>query len=138
MTGYISDILEETTLNENFRKVLYTGVHMQLVVMSLKPGEEIGEEVHDSVDQFFRIEEGIATAIINDEESVVVDDMVIVVPAGAKHNLINTGTETLKLYTIYSPANHHKGTIHATRADAMVARRGGTQEIDRVHDNKNG
>jgi mannose-6-phosphate isomerase-like protein (cupin superfamily) len=83
MAGYIADILEKTIENDNFRQVLYTGKYMQLVVMSLKPGEEIGEEVHETVDQFFRIEEGAATVIINGEESIVVDDMVFIVPAGA-------------------------------------------------------
>jgi mannose-6-phosphate isomerase-like protein (cupin superfamily) len=121
MAGYIADILEKTIENDNFRQVLYTGKYMQLVVMSLKPGEEIGEEVHETVDQFFRIEEGAATVIIDGEESIVVDDMVIVVPAGAKHNVINTGTEVLKLYTIYSPPNHKDGTVHATKADADAA-----------------
>lgn len=121
MDGFIANIVEKTEQNENFRQVLYTGTYMQLVVMCLLPGEEIGSEVHPAVDQFFRVEQGIATVIINDEEQIVVDDMVIVVPAGARHNVINTGTEPLKLYTIYSPPNHPAGTIHKTKAEAAEA-----------------
>lgn len=119
--GYIDDIEEKTKQNSNFRKVLYTGKHMQLVVMSLKPGEDIGEEVHDTVDQFFRIEEGQATVVIDGEESILEEDMVAIVPAGSRHNVINTGDTDLKLYTIYSPANHPDGTVHVTREEAMVA-----------------
>jgi mannose-6-phosphate isomerase-like protein (cupin superfamily) len=122
MNGYTSNIMDETLDNTNFRKVLYTGQHMQLVVMSLKPGEDIGEEVHDHVDQFFRIEEGECKVIIDGEETLLTDDMVAIVPAGSMHNLINTSeSEDLKLYTIYSPANHPEGTIHATREEAMKA-----------------
>ncbi len=119
--GYIDDIEEKTKQNSNFRKVLYTGKHMQLVVMSLKPGEDIGEEVHDTVDQFFRIEEGQATVVIDGEESILEEDMVAIVPAGSRHNVINTGDTDLKLYTIYSPANHPDGTVHVTREEAMAA-----------------
>jgi mannose-6-phosphate isomerase-like protein (cupin superfamily) len=122
MNGYTSNIMDETLDNTNFRKVLYTGKHMQLVVMSLKPGEDIGEEVHDHVDQFFRIEEGECKVIIDGEETLLTDDMVAIVPAGSRHNVINTSeSEDLKLYTIYSPANHPEGTIHATREEAMKA-----------------
>ena len=120
--GYIDNIEEKTQGNSNFRQVLYTGKHMQLVVMSLKPGEDIGEEVHDTVDQFFRIEEGEAKFIIDGVESLVKEDMVAIVPAGSLHNVINnSSTEDLKLYTIYSPANHPEGTIHATKEEAMLA-----------------
>lgn len=120
--GYIDNIEEKTQGNSNFRQVLYTGKHMQLVVMSLKPGEDIGEEVHDTVDQFFRIEEGEAKFIIDGVESLVKKDMVAIVPAGSLHNVINnSSTEDLKLYTIYSPANHPEGTIHATKEEAMLA-----------------
>jgi len=95
---------------------------MQLVVMSLKPLEDIGMEVHSNVDQFFRIEKGQAKVIMNGEEAILTDDMVAIVPAGVQHNVINiSNTEDLKLYTIYAPANHPEGTIHATRADAMAA-----------------
>jgi mannose-6-phosphate isomerase-like protein (cupin superfamily) len=122
MSGYSSNIMDETINNTNFRKVLYTGQHMQLVVMSLKPGEDIGMEVHPNVDQFFRIEKGDCKVIIDEEEHILTDDMVAIVPAGSMHNVINTSqTEALKLYTIYSPANHPEGTIHATKEDAMKA-----------------
>ena len=122
MKGYSSNIMDETINNTNFRKVLYTGQHMQLVVMSLKPGEDIGMEVHPNVDQFFRIEQGECKVVIDEEEHILTDDMVAIVPAGSMHNVINTSeTEDLKLYTIYSPANHPEGTIHATREEAMKA-----------------
>jgi len=116
---YTDNIEKVTEENNNFRKVLFTGKHMQLVVMSLKVGEDIGEEVHDSVDQFFRVEVGKAKVMIDDVEYIVDEDMVIIVPAGSKHNVINIGEEDLKLYTIYAPANHPEGTIHATREEAM-------------------
>jgi mannose-6-phosphate isomerase-like protein (cupin superfamily) len=120
--GYIDNIEDRTKENSNFRKVLYTGTHMQLVVMSLKPGEDIGVEVHDSVDQFFRVEEGDGNVVMNGEESTVSDDMVFIVPAGVEHNVINTSeTEDLKLYTIYAPPNHPAETVHMTREDAMLA-----------------
>ncbi|WKZ23959.1 MAG: cupin domain-containing protein [Candidatus Dojkabacteria bacterium] len=121
MNGYVANIVEKSLQNKNFRHVLFTGTKMQLVVMSLLPGEEIGEEVHPTVDQFFRIEEGIATVIIDGEEQIVVDDDVIIVPAGATHNLINTGTGVVKLYTIYTPPNHPEGTVHVTKAEADEA-----------------
>jgi len=120
--GYIDNIEDKTKENSNFRTVLYTGSHMQLVVMSLKPGEDIGEEVHNTVDQFFRFEEGEGKVIIDGEESIVGEDMVVIVPAGSLHNIINTSeTEDLKLYTIYAPANHPEGTVHVTREEAMAA-----------------
>lgn len=117
--GYVDNIEDRTKENNNFRKVLYTGGHMQLVVMSLKPGEDIGEEVHDTVDQFFRVEQGTAKIVMNGEESILEEDMVAIVPAGTLHNVINIGDMDLKLYTIYAPANHPDGTIHATKAEAM-------------------
>jgi mannose-6-phosphate isomerase-like protein (cupin superfamily) len=117
MKGYISNIEQDTQSNGNFRKVLYTGKHSQLVVMSLLPGEEIGAEVHD-VDQFLRIEHGEGVAILDGVEYQVGDDWAIVVPAGARHNVINRGSEPMKLYTIYSPAEHKLDTVHATKADA--------------------
>jgi mannose-6-phosphate isomerase-like protein (cupin superfamily) len=120
--GYIDNIEDRTLENSNFRKVLYTGAHMQLVVMTLKPGEDIGEEVHDTVDQFFRIEKGEAKVKIGEEENVLTDDMVAIVPAGSLHNVINISeSKDLKLYTIYAPANHPEGTIHVTREEAMKA-----------------
>lgn len=120
--GYIDNIEDRTLENSNFRKVLFTGGHMQLVVMSLKPLEDIGMEVHDNVDQFFRFESGEGKVIMNGEESIVGAEMVAIVPAGTQHNVVNTSeTEDLKLYTIYAPANHPEGTIHATKEEAMAA-----------------
>lgn len=122
MTGFYADIEAETIGNTNFRKVLFTGAHSQLVVMSLLPGEDIGMEVHANVDQFFRFEAGQGKAILNGEEILFKANDVVVVPAGTNHNIINSSaTEPLKLYTIYSPANHPKGTIHATKEDALAA-----------------
>lgn len=122
MNGYYINIEEKTLANEYFREVLFTGSHMQLVVMSLNPEEEIGLEVHDHVDQFFRFEAGMGKVIIDGKEIIVGDGDIVVVPAGAKHNIINTSTtKKLKLYTIYSPANHPDGTIHKTLAEAMEA-----------------
>lgn len=122
MTGYHSDIETETLNNTNFRKVLFTGAHCQLVVMSLLPAEDIGVEVHGNVDQFFRFESGEGKAILNGEEVLFKADDVVIVPAGTNHNIINTSsTEPLKLYTIYSPANHPDGTVHTTKAEAIAA-----------------
>jgi len=118
MTGYVDNIEEITEKNSSFRKVVYTGNHLQLVVMSLKPGEDIGEEVHPKVDQFFRVEQGEAKVIIDGKEDILKEDMVVIVPAGAQHNLINNSDIDLKLYTIYSPANHPDGTIHKDKAEA--------------------
>lgn len=120
--GYVNNIEDRTKENSNFRKVLYTGSYMQLVVMALKPGEDIGEEVHDTVDQFFRVEKGEAKVVMNGEESILSEDMVAIVPAGTLHNVINTSqTEELKLYTIYAPSNHPEETVHATKEEAMAA-----------------
>lgn len=120
MTGYTVNIEEKTLKNENFREVLYTAQHSQLVVMSLLPNEEIGMEVHEIVDQFIRVEQGEAKAILNGEEYVLSDGVVIVVPAGAEHNIINTSSEKkLKLYTVYSPAHHKDKTVHKTKQDAL-------------------
>lgn len=122
MTGYIGKIEELTLNNSLFRHVLFTAAHSQLVLMSLKPGEEIGMEVHPQVDQFFRFEKGQGKVILNGEESVVSDGFAVVVPAGTQHNVINTSqTNELKLYTIYSPPNHPDGTIHKTKEEAQAA-----------------
>ena len=121
MVGFVDNIEEKTEQNNFFRQVLYTGKHTQLVVMSLLPGEEIGMEVHPQVDQFFRIEEGRAKVVIDGEEHEVDEGFAIIVPAGSQHNVINTGSNPLKLYTLYSPPNHPDGTIHRTRAEAMAA-----------------
>jgi len=115
---YDKDISKTTIDNNNFREVLYTGKSSQLVLMSIGPGEDIGDEVHD-VDQFFRIEEGEGEAIINSKTYKVKDDSSVIVPAGAKHNFINTGKGPLKLYSIYSPPHHKDGVIHKTKGDAM-------------------
>jgi mannose-6-phosphate isomerase-like protein (cupin superfamily) len=120
MKGFIGNIEKDTLDNSNFRKVLYTGKYSQLVLMNLKPGEEIGEEVHADTDQFFRVDEGQGSVFIDDVETTISDGFAVVVPAGAKHNVINTGEKDLKVYTIYSPAEHRDGTIHITRADALA------------------
>lgn len=118
MKGFIGDIEDLTEDNEQFRRVLYTGKYLQLVLMSLNPGEEIGEEVHDDRDQFFRFEEGKGEVIIDGVANPVEDDIAVIVPAGAKHNVRNTGDEPLRLYTIYGPPEHVDGTVHATKAEA--------------------
>jgi mannose-6-phosphate isomerase-like protein (cupin superfamily) len=122
MPGYIVNIEDETKKNADFRRVIFTAPHSQLVLMSLKPWEEIGEEVHENVDQFFRIDAGQGKVVIDGVETDVMNGYAIVIPAGTKHNVINTSdSDDLKLYTIYSPANHPEGTIHATKEDAMKA-----------------
>jgi mannose-6-phosphate isomerase-like protein (cupin superfamily) len=119
MKKYLDNIEKETLDNENFRKVLFTGEHSQLVVMCLQPKEEIGMEIHPTTDQFFRIEQGSCNVILDGEEFEAKDDDGIIVTGGTEHNVINTSeTETLKLYTIYSPPNHPDGTIHKNKAEA--------------------
>ena len=121
MKGFSTNIEKETLENENFRKVLYTAKHCQLVLMSLRPREEIGMETHTDNDQFFRFEKGQGKCIIDDNEYLVSDGSAIIVPAGAQHNVINMSTtEDLKLYTIYSPANHLDGIVRATKAEAKA------------------
>ncbi|HME56337.1 MAG TPA: cupin domain-containing protein [Candidatus Lokiarchaeia archaeon] len=124
MKPYVGSIETETSENTFFRKVLYTGTYAQLVVMCLNAGEEIGNEVHETVDQFFRIEQGEAKFVFNNgkESHVVKNGDAVIVPAGTWHNIINNSDEELlKLYTIYSPPNHPEGTIHETKADAEAA-----------------
>jgi mannose-6-phosphate isomerase-like protein (cupin superfamily) len=121
MTGYVGPIENLTKKNTFFRQVLFTASHMQLVLMSLVPGEEIGMETHPDNDQFFRIEEGQGSVVIAGEQHIVRDGDVVIVPAGTLHNVINTGTGPLKLYTIYAPAHHPQGTIHKTKAEALAA-----------------
>jgi mannose-6-phosphate isomerase-like protein (cupin superfamily) len=123
MTGFVGHIEALTEKNTNFRKVLFTGKYAQLVVMCLQPGEEIGNEVHANVDQFFRIEEGEAKFVFGDkEEHVVGDGDAVIVPAGTYHNVINTSrSKQLKIYTVYSPPNHPDGTIHKNKAEAEEA-----------------
>lgn len=119
MSGYITNIEEKTVQNENFREVLFTAPHSQLVVMSLLPGEEIGMEVHE-VDQFLRIEEGEGKAILNGEEQAISAGSAIVVPAGTQHNIVNGSGSKMKLYTVYSPAEHRDKTIHKTKQEALA------------------
>lgn len=119
MKGFHANIEKDTLENENFRKVLYTGKHSQLVLMSLGPNEEIGSEVHEQNDQFFRFEQGEGQVVIDGNEYKVKDGSAIVVPAGAMHNVINVSqTEDLKLYTIYSPAHHKDGIVRKTKQEA--------------------
>jgi len=121
MIGYVDNIENKTLQNNFFREVLFTGKHTQLVVMSLNPKEEIGMEVHNAVDQFLRVENGVGKVILNGEEHQISDGVAIIVPAGTEHNVINTSeSQKLKLYTLYSPPNHKDGTIHKTRGEAML------------------
>ncbi|MGI6341287.1 MAG: cupin domain-containing protein [Minisyncoccales bacterium] len=120
MKGHITNIEKDTLENENFRKVIFTAENMQLVLMSIEPNDEIGEEMHEDVDQFIRIEKGSGKAILNGEEYEIMDGSSVVIPAGVKHNIINSSAEEkLKLYTIYSPPEHRDGVIHQTKEDAM-------------------
>lgn len=116
MNGYIVNIEKETLENENYRKVLYTAKNSQLVLMTIQPGDEIGLEIHD-LDQFIRVESGEATVILDDVEHKIEDDWAVVIPAGTKHNVVNTGDEPLRLYSVYSPPEHKDGTVHATKAE---------------------
>jgi len=122
MKAFASNIEDLTEANQYFRQVLYTGTHAQLVLMCLGPKEDIGMEVHNTVDQFFRFEKGEGKVVINGEETIVKDGFAVIIPAGSQHNIINTSeTEELKLYTIYSPPNHPDGTIHKTKEEALKA-----------------
>jgi mannose-6-phosphate isomerase-like protein (cupin superfamily) len=118
MKGYVDNIEQRTTENEDFRRVLYTGHNLQLVLMTIQPGEEIGEEVHDDRDQFFRIESGTGEVWIDGKRNNVKADDGVVVPQGARHNVKAVGKEPLKLYTIYGPPEHIDGTVHKTKANA--------------------
>ncbi|CCJ36761.1 Mannose-6-phosphate isomerase [Methanoculleus bourgensis MS2] len=119
--GFVANIEKDTVENTDFRRVLYTGKFSQLVLMCLKPGEEIGEEVHDDVDQFFRFEEGEGAVVIDGVKHVVKDGSAVVVPSGANHNVLNTSkTANLKLYTIYSPPEHRDKVVRKTREEAMA------------------
>lgn len=121
MKGFSNNIEKETLENENFRKVLYTGKHSQLVLMSLGPKEEIGAETHPDNDQFFRFEKGQGKAIIDGNEYELADGVAVLVPAGSNHNIINTSeTDALKLYTIYCPAHHQDGVVRATKEEASA------------------
>jgi mannose-6-phosphate isomerase-like protein (cupin superfamily) len=119
--GYGVDLEKETRKNANFRRVLYTAEHSQLVLMNLKPGEEIGEEIHKNIDQFFRFEYGTGAVVINGVRHAVRDGSGIIVPAGARHNVVNTSSRLpLKLYTLYSPPDHVDKVVHRTKAEAMA------------------
>lgn len=120
MKPYHANIENDTLENNNFRKVVWTGKFLQVVLMTLNPGEDIGVETHENVDQFFRIESGEGKAYINGEDFDLEDGVSVVVPAGTEHNLINTGSEPMRLYTIYTPPNHIDGRIHETKADAIA------------------
>jgi mannose-6-phosphate isomerase-like protein (cupin superfamily) len=122
MKGFIANIEKWTEKNSDFRHVLYTGKQMQLVLMALRPGEEIGEEVHRDRDQFFRVEDGKGEVWIDGKTTKIESDTAIVVPAGARHNIKNTGEKSLKLYTIYSPPEHVDGTVQATKANARASK----------------
>lgn len=119
MKGFVGDIESIVLNNENFRRVLYTAKNCQLVVMALKPQEDIGAEIH-TLDQFFRVEEGTGEAILDGVRTSIQAGFALIVPAGAKHNIINTGSVPLKLYTIYAPPNHKDGVVHPTRKDAQA------------------
>ena len=118
MKGFIDNIETLTERNDDFRRVLYTGPHIQLVLMTIAPGEEIGEEVHDDTDQFFRVEEGRGEATIDGRTTPIEAGFVTLVPAGARHNIRNTGRVPLRVYTLYAPPHHEDGTVHRTRAQA--------------------
>ncbi len=124
MKGYVDNIEQATVANEDFRRVLYTGKHLQLVLMTLPPGCDIGEEVHEDRDQFFRIEQGEGEIRIDGVANKVEDDFAVIVPAGARHNVINTGSEPLRLYTLYGPPEHRDGVVHTTK-----------EQAERDHDN---
>jgi mannose-6-phosphate isomerase-like protein (cupin superfamily) len=121
MKGFVADIEDLTEKNSDFRRVLYTGKNLQLVLMAIQPGDEIGEEVHDDRDQFFRVEKGKGEVWIDGTCSKVKSDDAVIVPAGARHNVVNTGDKPLRLYTLYGPPEHRDGTLHPTKADADAA-----------------
>ena len=120
--GFHSNIEKDTLNNSNFRKVSYTGEHMQLVLMTLKPLEEIGMETHSTIDQFFRFESGEGKCVINGNEYSVTDGDAIIIPAGSKHNIINSGSKPLKMYTIYTPPNHKDGIVFKTKEEASESK----------------
>jgi mannose-6-phosphate isomerase-like protein (cupin superfamily) len=119
MKGFVQDIEDLAVTNDDFRRVLYTGQHCQLVIMSLQPGEEIGAEVH-TLDQFIRVEAGTGQATLDGARTAIRPGFAVVVPAGAAHNITNTGPDALKLYTLYAPPNHRDGVVHRTSADARA------------------
>ena len=122
MKGFVDDIETLTKENTDFRRVLYTGRNLHLVLMALQPGEEIGEEVHEDRDQFFRVEKGKGEIVIDGVTTKIKSDMAMLVPAGARHNVRNTGEKVLRLYTLYAPPEHMDGTVHVTKADAGASK----------------
>lgn len=118
MKGFIGDIQDRTAANGDFRRVAYTGSHLQLVLMTLQPGEDIGEETHADTDQFFRVEAGRGEVVLDGRTTRIDDGMAILVPAGARHNVRNTGDAPLRLYTLYGPPHHEDGTVQHTKAEA--------------------
>jgi mannose-6-phosphate isomerase-like protein (cupin superfamily) len=121
VNGFVGDIEGRTEDNRDFRRVLYTSPHMQLVLMSLEPGEDIGEEVHEDTDQFFRVEKGTGIVSIDGRDTPITSGVAIIVPAGARHNVKNSGGDSLKVYTLYAPPHHADGTVHRTKADAEAS-----------------
>ena len=121
--GYCDNIEKRTVENDDFRRVLYTGGHLQLVLMTLQPGEEIGAEVHPDRDQFFRFEEGTGAVDIDGVENRVEEDFAVIVPAGARHNVRNIGSVPLRLYTLYAPPEHQDGVVQSTKAEADARHR---------------
>jgi mannose-6-phosphate isomerase-like protein (cupin superfamily) len=122
MKGFVSDIEALTEENRDFRRVVYTGRNLQLVLMAIEPGGDIGEEVHDDRDQFFRIEKGKGEVVIDGHRSAIKSDDAVIVPAGARHNVINTGEKPLQLYTLYAPPEHRDALVHATKAEAKASK----------------
>ncbi len=121
MKGFVTNIEAVTLENEDFRRVLYTAEHSQLVVMSIPAGSDIGEEVHEDTDQFIRVEEGEGKSVLDGVERELTDGSVVIIPAGIRHNIINTSTsDALKLYTLYSPPHHQDAIVHTTKADALA------------------
>lgn len=121
MHGYVTDIERDTIENEDFRRVLFTGPNTQLVLMTLRPGEDIGLETHDGHDQFIRVEAGTGMVMLDGEESALADGSAVVITAGVEHNIVNTSSEPLRLYTLYSPPAHPDGTVHRTKREAEAA-----------------
>lgn len=118
MKGFIGNIEEQTAANRDFRRVIYTGSHLQLVLMTLQPGKDIGEEVHEDTDQFFRVEQGKGEVVVDGKKTKIEAGSAIVVPAGARHNVMNTGDGPMAMYTLYGPPQHADGTVHHTKAEA--------------------
>lgn len=122
MKGFIDDIQDRTAANGDFRSVAYTGPHLQLVLMTLQPGEDIGEEIHTDTDQFFRVEDGTGEVVLDGRTTRIDSETAILVPAGARHNVRNTGDAPLRLYTLYAPPHHEDGTVQHTKADAAQSK----------------